>query len=68
MQVTWAYISNYFIYSAMGVFALSFFAHAFETAFAVRSPESADFTQGNLLVKTLDYQRSEEHTSELQSH
>ena len=59
MQVTWAYISNYFIYSAMGVFALSFFAHAFETAFAVRSPESADSTQGNLLVKTLDYQRTE---------
>ena len=38
MQTTWAYISNNFIYSAMGVFALSFFAHAFETAWAVKVP------------------------------
>jgi len=38
VQTTWAYISNNFIYSAMGVFALSFFAHAFETAWAVKVP------------------------------
>jgi len=38
MQTTWAYISNNFIYSAMGVFALSFLAHAFETAWAVKVP------------------------------
>ena len=59
MQTTWAYISNYCVYSAMAVFALSFIAHAFETAFAVRTPESSDSTQGNLLVKTLDYKRTE---------
>jgi len=31
-QTTWAYLSNNFIYSAMGVFALSLVVHAFETA------------------------------------
>ena len=59
MQITWAYISNYFIYSSMAVFALSFVAHAFETAFAVRTPESSDSTDGNLMTKTLDYKRTE---------
>ena len=59
MQTTWAYISNYFVYSAMAVFTISFIAHAFETAFAVRAPEVADTTDGSLLVKTLDYKRTE---------
>ena len=59
MQTTWAYVSNYFVYSAMGVFALSFFAHAFETAWAVRSPELSDNASGNVLTKTLDYTRTE---------
>ncbi|CAB4816671.1 unannotated protein [freshwater metagenome] len=43
----------------MGVFALSFFAHAFETAWAVRSPELSDNASGNVLTKTLDYTRTE---------
>ena len=59
MQTTWAYISNNFVYSAMAVFAISFVAHAFETAFAVRAPEVADSTSGNLMTKTLDYKRTE---------
>lgn len=59
MQTTWAYVSNYFVYSAMAVFALSFFAHAFETAWAVRTPEVAENTSGNVLTKTLDYSRTE---------
>ena len=59
MQITWAYISNYFVYSAMGVFALSFFAHAFETAWAVRAPEQSDNKTGSVLTKTLDYTRTE---------
>ncbi|CAN2224360.1 CcmC ABC-type transport system involved in cytochrome c biogenesis, permease component [Candidatus Nanopelagicaceae bacterium] len=59
MQTTWAYISNYFVYSAMGVFALSFFAHAFETAWAVRAPEQSDSASGSVLTKTLDYTRTE---------
>ena len=59
MQTTWAYISNYSIYSAMAVFALSFLAHAFETAWAVRSPELADNTTGNTLNRTFDYTRTE---------
>jgi cytochrome c-type biogenesis protein CcsB len=59
MQITWAYISNYFIYSAMGVFALSFLAHAFETAWAVRTPQQSESTEGSLKTKTLDYTRTE---------
>ena len=59
MQTTWAYVSNYFVYSAMAVFALSFFAHAFETAWAVRSPELSDNTSGSVMTKTLDYSRTE---------
>jgi cytochrome c-type biogenesis protein CcsB len=43
----------------MAVFALSFVAHAFETAFAVRTPENSDSTDGNLMTKTLDYKRTE---------
>jgi cytochrome c-type biogenesis protein CcsB len=59
MNTTWAYISNYFVYSAMALFTLSFLAHAFETAWAVRAPENADATEGKLLTKTLDYKRTE---------
>ena len=59
MQTTWAYVSNYFVYSAMAVFTIFFIAHAFETAFAVRAPEVADSTDGSLLTKTLDYKRTE---------
>ena len=43
----------------MAIFALSFLAHAFETAFAVRAPKNADTTEGTLLTKTLDYGRTE---------
>ena len=59
MQITWAYISNYFIYSAMGIFSLSFLAHAFETAWAVRTPQQSERTEGSLKTKTLDYTRTE---------
>ena len=43
----------------MGIFALSFLAHAFETAWAVKSPEVTGKSTGNLLTKTLDYKRTE---------
>ena len=43
----------------MGVFALSFFAHAFETAWAVRTPDQSENTEGSLKTKTLDYTRTE---------
>ena len=59
MNTSWAYASNNFVYSAMAVFALSFISHAFETAFAVRTPENSDSTDGNLMTKTLDYKRTE---------
>jgi cytochrome c-type biogenesis protein CcsB len=59
MQTTWAYISNYSVYSAMAVFSLSLLAHAFETAWAVRSPELSDNATGNTLNRTFDYSRTE---------
>ena len=59
MSQTWAYISNYLIYSTMAVFTLSFFAHAYETAWAVRAPQSDEASTGNLITKTLDYSRTE---------
>lgn len=59
MNTTWAYISNYFVYSAMAIYTISFFAHAFETAWAVRAPEQADSALGNIAQKTLDYSRTE---------
>ena len=59
MSQTWAYISNYLIYSTMAVFTLSFFAHAYETAWAVRAPQSDEASTGNLITKTLDYTRTE---------
>ena len=52
MSRTWAYLSNYLIYSAMAVYTLSFFAHALETAWAVKIPDSS-------AAKTLDYKRTE---------
>ncbi len=58
---SWAYLSNYLVYSAMGVYTLAFFGHAYETAWAVRTPqgENHESSEGNLLVKTLDYTRTE---------
>ena len=55
----WAYFSNYAIYSAMALFTLAFFGHAFETAWAVRTPIAADQTKGNLVTKTFDSSRSQ---------
>jgi hypothetical protein len=52
MARTWAYFSNYLIYSSMAVYALSFFAHAIETAWAVRITTEDS-------KKTLDYKRTE---------
>jgi cytochrome c-type biogenesis protein CcsB len=52
MARTWAYLSNYLIYSSMAVYTLSFFAHAVETAWAVRITTED-------LKKTLDYKRTE---------
>jgi cytochrome c-type biogenesis protein CcsB len=59
MSTTWAYISNYLVYSSTAVFALAFIAHAYETAFAVRAPHLADSAKGNLRNKTFDYTRTE---------
>jgi cytochrome c-type biogenesis protein CcsB len=47
------------VYSSMGVFALAFIAHTYETAFAVRAPHLADSAKGNLRTKTFDYTRTE---------
>lgn len=55
----WAYISNYAIYSAMALFTLAFLGHAFETAWAIRTPTASDETQGSLLIKTFDSTRTQ---------
>jgi hypothetical protein len=59
MNTTWAYASNNFIYSAMALYTLSFLAHAFETAWAVRAPQSEIADETVTKKKTLDYSRTE---------
>ncbi len=59
MHTTWAYASNNFIYSAMALYTLSFLAHAFETAWAVRAPQSVEVGSEIVKSKTLDYSRTE---------
>lgn len=59
MQSTWAYISNYLIYSATVIFALSFFAHSFETAWAVKVPKESEPNGATTRIKTLDYTQTE---------
>lgn len=56
---SWAYLSNYFVYSSMVVYTLAFFAHAYETAWSLRNPDAADKSEGNLLTKTLDFTKTE---------
>jgi len=51
MSRSWAFVSNYLVYSAMAVYTLSFIAHAIETAWAVKVPNST--------TKTMDYARTE---------
>ena len=52
MSRTWAYASNYLVYSSIAVYTLSFIAHAIETAWAVRvTTESSK--------KNVDYKRTE---------
>jgi len=51
MSRSWALASNYLVYSAMAVYAISFLAHAIETAWAVKVPSNNS--------ATLDYSRTE---------
>lgn len=51
MSRTWAFTSNYLVYSALAVYAISFLAHAVETAWAVKVPSDKK--------STLDYKRTE---------
>ncbi len=52
MSRNWAYLSNYLVYSSMAVYTISFFAHAIETAWAVRIPNASS-------SQTFDYKRTE---------
>ena len=52
MSRTWAYLSNYLVYSSMAVYTLSFIAHAIETAWAVRVTTEDS-------KKNMDYKRTE---------
>jgi len=51
MSRSWAFASNYLVYSAMAVYAFSFLAHLVETAWAVKVPTNKD--------AVLDYKRTE---------
>ena len=51
MSRSWALASNYLVYSAMAVYAISFLAHLVETAWAVKVPSGKD--------SVLDYKRTE---------
>ena len=51
MSRSWAFASNYLVYSAMAVYAFSFLAHIVETAWAVKVPTNKD--------AVLDYKRTE---------
>ena len=51
MSRSWAYASNYLVYSALAVYAISFIAHAIETAWAVKVPTDKN--------TTLDYKNTE---------
>ena len=52
MSRTWAFLSNYLVYSSMALYALSFIAHALETAWAVRVTTEDS-------KKNMDYKRTE---------
>ena len=52
MSRNWAYLSNYLVYSSMALYALSFIAHAVETAWAVRVTTEDS-------KKNIDYKRTE---------
>jgi ABC-type transport system involved in cytochrome c biogenesis permease subunit len=52
MSRNWAYLSNYLVYSSMALYALSFIAHAVETAWAVRVTTEDS-------KKNMDYKRTE---------
>jgi cytochrome c-type biogenesis protein CcsB len=43
----------------MALFTLAFLGHAFETAWAVRTPTAASETEGNLVKKTFDSSRTQ---------
>ena len=51
MSRSWAFASNYLVYSAMAVYAISFIAHAIETAWAVKVPTDKN--------SALDYKNTE---------
>jgi cytochrome c-type biogenesis protein CcsB len=51
MSRSWAYASNYLVYSAMAVYAISFVAHAIETAWAIKVPTDKN--------TALDYKNTE---------
>jgi len=51
MSRSWAFASNYLVYSAMAVYAISFLAHLIETAWAVKVPTDKS--------AVLDYKRTE---------
>ncbi len=47
-STSYAYLSNYLIYSAMAVYTIAFFAHAVEVSFSVRNVEAPELVEATV--------------------
>ena len=54
-----SYIANFVLNSNYWRISIGFFGHAYETAWAVRTPSASDETQGNIVTKTFDSSRTQ---------
>jgi len=58
-STTYAYLSNYLIYSAMAVYTIAFFAHAIEVSFSVRNVEVSVGATTDNSATTFDFSRTQ---------
>jgi cytochrome c-type biogenesis protein CcsB len=58
-STSYAYLSNYLIYSAMVVYTIAFFAHAIEVSFSVRNVEATVGADSKNQATKFDFSRTE---------
>jgi len=58
-STSYAYLSNYLIYSSMAVYTIAFFAHAIEVSFSVRNVEVAVGAQSENSATKFDFSRTQ---------
>jgi cytochrome c-type biogenesis protein CcsB len=58
-STSYAYLSNYLIYSSMAVYTIAFFAHAIEVSFSVRNVEVAVGAQSENTTTKFDFSRTQ---------